>query len=80
MNSRIWAVLGIDEDGDEAFACAVKEDGSLNPMITNTERGRDSMIKVARKLAKTQGRTLRLIRFDLATVEEEIDGKAGGTN
>lgn len=77
---RIWAVFGIDEDGEECFACGVKEDGTLNPMITNTEKDRDSMIKFARELAKTQGRTLRLVRFDHATVEEEINGKAGGAN
>jgi hypothetical protein len=62
---RIWAFLSLDDGGEGVMAAPIG--GMTLPMVAADKRRVDSLIPLAKKLAKSFGKPVRLAKFDQRT-------------
>jgi hypothetical protein len=69
--TRLWAYIAIHSDGDEGVI-GVMNRGEWLPLVAADRTRLDALRPYAEDVAAKSGMTVRLVRFDQMTIEEEI--------
>ncbi|KYK50036.1 hypothetical protein A1D31_22250 [Bradyrhizobium liaoningense] len=59
----VWLFVSIDETGEGVCAAPLMGDGSLVPLIAADEERLQSLIPIARRIAKESGKQVKLIKL-----------------
>lgn len=71
---EIWAVLSVDEGGEGVVAAPLPPfDMPMVPLIAADKARLDSILPIARALARRTGKAMRLVKFSTREVVEEIE-------
>jgi hypothetical protein len=70
---EVYLFVSSDEDGEGVCAGPLLGPGSMVPLIAADKARLDSLIPVARQLAKASGTKIKLVKFTTRTEVMEID-------
>lgn len=62
--ARLHAVLSVDDDGNEALCMQPDGEGGLVPLLAADDDRRDDIWRRGQQIARSTGRTMRLVSFD----------------
>jgi hypothetical protein len=66
---HVWMVISSDEEGEGVCAAPLFGSGSLVPLIAADEERLESILPIAKILARESGKTIKLIKF---SVREDV--------
>lgn len=70
----VWMALSVDEDGTEGV-CAFMSNTGWMPLIAADEKRLADIRKLARQIAYSENRLVRIVRMTTREAVEEIDGR-----